>query len=82
MHYPSAAQAVGSIYFKSARKLQLFGVYNEGSKKQHTYIVDEAHHTGKRANAVISMLDDYLKNMPPKDEVVFFLRQYSRPKQK
>ena len=73
VHYPSAAQSVGSVYFKSARKLELFGIYNEGTKKQHTYIVDKAHYVGKGANAVISLLDDYLENMPPKKESFFFV---------
>lgn len=46
--YPSAAQAVGSIYFKSARKLELFGIFNHNIQQQHTYVIDEAHHAGNQ----------------------------------
>jgi hypothetical protein len=70
--YPSSPQAVGSIYFKAGRKLELFGIHNEGEGVQHTYIVDEDHHAGKGANEVISMLHDYLSNARQVDELVLF----------
>jgi hypothetical protein len=45
--YPLSSQAVGAAYFKSARKVALFGVNNEVAGFQYTFLVDEAHLIGK-----------------------------------
>ncbi|XP_070191657.1 uncharacterized protein [Littorina saxatilis] len=59
VHLPHHAQQVGPIYFKTPRKIDVFGVCCEGSGKQVFYLVDEAESTGKGANEVISMVHHY-----------------------
>ena len=72
VHYPSSPQSVGKGYFLANRKIELFGIVNEGERVQHTYIIDESHHAGKGANAVISMLHDYLQHKRPVDTLILF----------
>ncbi|XP_061190944.1 uncharacterized protein LOC133199075 [Saccostrea echinata] len=52
VHFPHHAQQLGSIFFKTPRKCNVFGVYCEGSGKQVFYLIDEAENTGKSANFV------------------------------
>ena len=62
---PYHARQPGPVYFKTARKVHLFGVCNEGIPKQVNYLIDESQtigHNGKMAhgpNSVISMLHHY-----------------------
>jgi len=53
----------GPIYFKTPRKCALFGVCNEGSNQQLTYLIDEERVTSKGANTVISLVHDYLERL-------------------
>ena len=62
VHYPNDPQQPGPIYFKTPRKCGIFGVNSEGQQRQINYLIDEAHTCGKGANAVISLLHDYLTN--------------------
>ncbi len=61
VHFPSSPQQVGPAYFKTGRKCGIFGVHNERTHQQTNYLIDESDNAGKGANAVISMLDDYLR---------------------
>ena len=70
--YPSSAQTVGAAYFKSARKVSLFGIHNEGTGQQYTFLIDEAHSIGKGPNSVVSMLDYILGIERKFDEVHIF----------
>ncbi len=63
---PFDAEQEGEVYFKTMRKVHVFGITNEGSGEQHTYLVDEADATDKGPNAVVSMLHDYLTNFVPR----------------
>jgi hypothetical protein len=60
--YPYEDQQVGPIYFKTARKCQLFGVCCEGIPRQTNYLIDEANFPEKDANTVISLLDHFFRN--------------------
>lgn len=59
---PYHARQPGPIYFKTARKVHLFGVCNEGMTKQVNYLLDESQTIGQNGkiahgpNSVISML--------------------------
>ena len=59
LHYPYENQQVGSIYFKTPRKAQLFGVCCEGIPRQTNYLIDEEDFPEKNANTVISILDHF-----------------------
>ena len=63
IHFPSSPQQVGPLYFLTPRKCQLFGVCSESHMSQVNYLIDENDHTGKGANAVISMVHHYLEFM-------------------
>ncbi|KAJ8320960.1 LOW QUALITY PROTEIN: hypothetical protein KUTeg_002547 [Tegillarca granosa] len=62
VHYLHYAQQVGSLFFKTPRKCQCFGVCAEGSGSQIFYLVDETEYTGKVANTVASMLHHHFLN--------------------
>lgn len=60
---PHTAWQVGPIYFKTPRKVQLFGVCSEGIPRQVNYLIDEAQtirvHDGTKShnpNTVVSLL--------------------------
>ena len=65
MSIPYHARQSGPVYFKSARKIHLFGVCNEGIPKQVTYLIEESQTIGENGkmahgpNSVISMLHHY-----------------------
>ena len=65
VHIPHHARQVGPLYFKTPRKIQLFGICCDGNKKQHNYLIDEDNSIGANGakthgpNSVISMLDHY-----------------------
>ena len=56
---PYEDQQIGTIYFKTPRKAQLFGVCCEGIPRQTNYLIDEADFLEKDANTVISILDHF-----------------------
>ena len=60
LHYPANPLQPGPIYFKTARKVQLFGIHAEGVSRQVNYLIDEASSVGKGANLVISLLHHFL----------------------
>ena len=53
------------LYFKTPRKIQIFGICCDSNRKQHNYLIDEDNSIGTNGanthgpNAVISMLDHY-----------------------
>ena len=57
----------GCFYFQQRRKVQCFGVLDEGANMQTNYLLDEGCCLKKETNAVISMLDDYIMHRVPKD---------------
>ena len=64
---PSSARQVGPIYFKTPRKVQLFGVCSEGIPKQVNYLLDEATTIGQDgkkshgANTIVSLLHHFFQ---------------------
>ena len=58
----STATRVNILQNSETRKCGLFGLNSEGLHQQVNYLIDEAHSSGKGANAVISYLHDYLKH--------------------
>jgi len=62
LHYPFEEQQVGPIYFKTPRRVELFGICNEGIPRQYNYLIDEEHFIEKNANTVISLLDHFFAN--------------------
>ena len=65
LQLPHSSRQVGPIYFKTPRKVHLFGVCNEGVPHQLNYPIDEAQTIGQNgtkshgANAVVSLLHHY-----------------------
>lgn len=64
---PYSARQVGPVYFKTPRKVQIFGVNSEAVPKQINYLIDEAETIGPNgknshgANSVISMLHHFFE---------------------
>ena len=64
---PHHGRQVGPLYFRVPRRIQLFGIANEGVPVQHNYLVDEDQTIGKDTskahgpNAVVSMLHHHLE---------------------
>ena len=58
---PHNAQQVGPLYFKTPRKVLLFGICCEMLPKQVNYLIDESQNTGKGANETVSYLNHYLQ---------------------
>ena len=56
VHYPANPLQPGPIYFLTPRKCAIFGVCCKGLPRQLNYLIDEACHTGKGANTIVSML--------------------------
>ena len=62
-----------SFYFKTRRKVDLFGICNENTNSQLNFLIDEEFKIGKDGNAVISMLDFYLRQcVPPNSSLVLY----------
>ena len=57
---PSDPLQPGPIYFKTPRKVGLFGIVSEALPRMDLFIIDEAVNVSKGANLVISLLDYYL----------------------
>ena len=62
VHYPSNPLQPGPIYFLAPRKTAIFGIYCEAIPRQVNCIIDEASHTGKGANTVVSLLDYFFEH--------------------
>ena len=62
VHYPSNPLLPGPIYFLTPRKAAIFGICCEAIPRQVNFIVDEASHTGKGANTVVSLLDYFFEH--------------------
>ena len=62
VYFSSSPQQVGSLYFLTPRKCQLFGVCSEAKGEQVNYLIDENDYIGKGANCVVSLLHHYLEN--------------------
>ncbi|XP_052805803.1 uncharacterized protein LOC128235108 [Mya arenaria] len=73
VHIPHHSQQVGPLYFKTARRCEVFGVCCEGSEKQVFYLGDEGVAPGKGANTVVSYLHHYLENYGLGEEHAQFL---------
>ena len=71
--HPSSPQQVGSLYFKALRKCSIFGIQNEVTHVQVSFLINEQDlpRKGKGANANISMLDKYLDEVASKTLVLF-----------
>jgi len=53
------------FYFKTRRKVELFGIVDEGTRIQCNFLVDEPFKTLKDPNSVISMVHHYLMTQVP-----------------
>eukprot|EP00033_Pygsuia_biforma_P004370 GCRY01004790.1.p1 GENE.GCRY01004790.1~~GCRY01004790.1.p1 ORF type:complete len:220 (+),score=27.75 GCRY01004790.1:672-1331(+) len=62
VHVPFSSQQVGELYFKTPRKVQLFGVTMENTPFFFLYLIDEAESAGKGADAVISLVHHTIFN--------------------
>ena len=70
---PSLVETPGIFYFKTRRKLDLFGIINEGTKMQANFIIDEGFKISKGPDSVISMLHYYLmKNIPKDSSIILY----------
>lgn len=64
---PHMYRQPGPLYFKTPRKIQLFGVCSEGVPKQVNYLLDESDTIGPNgtkshgANTVVSLLHDFFR---------------------
>ena len=73
---PHHGRQVGPLYFQVPRRIQLFGIANEGVPVQHNFLVDEHQTIGKDAskahgpNAVVSMLHHHLETFVKKSSVL------------
>jgi len=74
---PYHARQPGPLYFKTARKVHMFGVCNEGLPKQVNYLIDESHTIGTNGtsshgpNNVISCFTTTLQSMALERRDVF-----------
>ena len=71
VHFPSNALQPGPLFFKTARKCQVFGICCEPKNEQVNYLIDEADYVGKGGNSTISMLHDFLEHHSEKEKDIF-----------
>jgi len=74
---PSLTETPATFYFKTRRKIDVFGICNEeiteNGSVQLNYLIDEPHKISKDPNSVISMLDHYLMNfVPPETKIIIY----------
>ncbi|XP_041356505.1 uncharacterized protein LOC121373797 [Gigantopelta aegis] len=69
IHYPYNPMQPGPIFFKTPRKIGVFGMMTEGLAKMVLFLLDEASSTGKGANCVISLLNFFFENYGLKETV-------------
>jgi len=75
---PNLIETPGIFYFKTRRKIDLFGICNEGAKLQANFLIDEGCKIGKGPNSVISMLNHYLmKNIPKDASIILYANNCS-----
>lgn len=72
LRYPYSPLQVGSEYFASTRKCDLFGIHDERNEEQVNYLIDEGDSIGKGPNAVISLLHHYIESRPRVNTLVLF----------
>lgn len=60
IHFPYSPQQPGQLFFQTLRKWAFFGVCCEATSSQVNYLIDEADNAGKGANAIVSLVHDYL----------------------
>ena len=72
-HYPSNALQSGQVFFKTARRYQVFGVCCEPKHFQVNYLVDKDSYIGKGANSTISLLHDILEHYGGNEEDIFLM---------
>ena len=78
VHYPSPALQPGPIFFKTARRCQVFEVCCEPKLFQVNYLIDVANYIGKGANSTISLLHDFLDCHGGNEEELLLSRQLCR----
>ena len=61
---PTCPDQVGGLYFKTGRKIQLFGVADEGSGVQEAYFMDEGVESEKGSVSAAPFLDNHLSKIP------------------
>jgi len=72
---PHHSRQMGPLYFLTTRKVHIFGVRDDGARKQYNYIVDEGETIGEDGkgihgpNGVISMLDHALTHFSHGEKV-------------
>lgn len=71
VHYPCNALQPGPLFFKTARKCNLFGVACEPTKTQLNYLIDEAAYIGKGSDATVSLIHDFLENRGVKGKQLY-----------
>ena len=58
-------EIIVNFYFKTRRKIDVFGIDNEASNTQLSFLIDEPFNIQKGPNSVISMLHFYLARYVP-----------------
>lgn len=70
---PHLNEQLAQFYFHSRRKIECFGITNEKTNEQLTYLTDECHKISKGPNAVLSMIYHYLqKYVPVNSKIIFY----------
>ena len=70
---PHLIETPGIFFFKTRRKIDLFGITNESTDRQLNFLIDEPFKISKGPNSVISMLDYYIKrNIPEGVKLIFY----------
>ena len=70
VHFLSNALQPGPLFFKTARKCQIFGICCEPKNEQVNYLIGEADYVGKGGNSTLSMLHHYLDHHGVKEKDV------------
>ncbi|CAG8566716.1 8269_t:CDS:2 [Ambispora leptoticha] len=55
--------AIGKVYYLSARKVHLFGIQDEAVREQINYVIDENELLGKGPNGTLSLVFDGIKQL-------------------
>jgi hypothetical protein len=70
---PHLIETPGIFFFKTRRKIDLFGITNESTDRQLNFLTDEPFKISKGPNSVISMLDYYIKrNIPEGFKLILY----------
>ena len=71
MQYPCNALQPGPLFFKTARKCNLFGVSCEPTKTQLNYLIDKAAYIVKDSDSTVSLIHDFLENRGVKGKQLY-----------